>query len=249
MESLLTKLSNKLNRIMHKSTSAVILCAGSSTRFSQGSSKSKQMALVCNEPVILHTLRAFEEAECICEIILVVRPEDADKYKELIKNSNIGKVKSIVPGGATRQESAYLGFKAVSDKAGYVAIHDGARCLITPEIITEVTKAAHRYKAATAAARSTDTVKMADKNGFIKKTIDRDLVWHVQTPQIFEKKMYNVSLHYAKANKIEVTDDCMMAESAGFKVKLVDTGKENIKITFKNDIMLAEQILKSRRDS
>lgn len=248
MENLFKKLSDKINQITHKSTSAVILCAGSSTRFSQGAD-SKQMALVCNEPVILHTLRAFDDSDCICEIILVVRKEDKDKYEELVNTHQIKKVKEIIPGGATRQESAYLGFKSVSGSANYVAIHDGARCLVTPKIISDVSQAAHRYKAAAAASRNTDTVKMVDKKGFVTKTLDRDFVWNVQTPQIFEKKLYNVSLHYVKANHIEVTDDCMMAESAKFKVKLVDTGKENIKITFKSDILLAEQILNSRRSN
>ena len=247
MKNFLEKISNGINNITRGTTSAVILCAGSSTRFSQGNG-SKQMAEVCGKPVILHTLSAFEASECISEIILVVRKEDIEPFKELVTANNIKKVKHIVAGGTTRQQSAAIGFKNISQKSGYVAVHDGARCLITPEIISQVTTVAHRFKAATAATKSTDTVKMADKRGFISKTIDRELVWNVQTPQIFEKKLYNVSLHYAKANNIEVTDDCMMAESAGFKVKLVDTGKENIKITFKSDIALAEQILASRRD-
>ncbi len=248
MANLISKLSDKIINMTHGVTSAIILCAGLSTRFSK-EGISKQMVNVCGLPVILHTLRSFENAESIGEIILVVKKEDISDYEELVKANGIKKVKHIIPGGATRQESAFLGFKNVAKKAKYVAVHDGARCLVTPDIITEVTKAARRFKAATAASKTTDTVKIADKKGFIKKTIDREVVWNVQTPQIFEKKLYNVSLHYAKANNIAVTDDCMMAESAGFKVKLVNTGKDNIKITYKEDVLLAEQILAARGDS
>ena len=239
-----SKLAGGINGIKRGKTSAVILCAGASTRFS--SDESKQLAMVNDVPVIIRTVTAFERCDSIGEIVLVVRKEDVDDYKELVCKHGIKKVRSIVVGGETRQSSALRGYKHISEKSKYVAIHDGARCLVTPEIIETVIKEADKHKAATAATKVTDTVKLADNNGFISKTVDRNFIWNVQTPQVFEVKMYKVCAYNAKENGIEATDDCMLAERAGFKVKLVETGKDNIKITVKDDIKLAEHILKSR---
>lgn len=242
MFKIFSKLANGLNNIKRGKTSAIILCAGSSTRFSS-KNENKQMAEIKGVPVIVRTISAFENSESIFEIILVTRKEDTEEYKKLVCANGFKKVSCIVVGGETRQSSALKGFKHVSDKAKFVAIHDGARCLVTPEIINRVIKEADVHKAATAASRVTDTVKIADKDGFISKTIDRQYVWNVQTPQVFETKLYRVCAYNGKENGVDATDDCMLAESAGFKVKLVDTGKDNIKITVKEDVRLAEHIL------
>ena len=243
---IVSKLFGIFKRVKRGKTSAVILCAGASTRFSSEAKENKQMAQVLGLPVIVRTILAFELCEDIHEIILVVRKEDVKRYEALVESCEVKKVKSIVVGGATRQESALIGFDAISKKSSYVAIHDGARCLITPEQIGKVISEAGICKAATAASKVTDTVKLATKDGFIAKTVDRDYVWNVQTPQVFEVKLYMVSAYTAKSKGFVATDDCMLAENAGFKVKLVDTGKENIKITVKDDIVLAEHILTAR---
>lgn len=248
MFKFLSKIAGGISNIKRGKTSAVILCAGSSTRFSD-QNENKQLAMVNDVPVILRTITAFEQTDAIGEIILVTRKDDIDTLKQLVCKNGIKKVSCIVVGGDTRQSSALRGFKRVSEKSTYVAIHDGARCLVTPEIITTVIKEADKHKAATAACRVTDTVKLADKDGFISKTIDRDTVWNVQTPQVFEKKLYNVCAYNATQKGINATDDCMLAEASGFKVKLVDTGKNNIKITVKEDIALAEYILSLRGDN
>lgn len=243
MFKFLSKLAGGVNNIRRGKTSAIILCAGSSTRFSN---ENKQFAEVLGVPVVLRTVFEFEKSDLIGEIILVTKKEDIDDLKALVCKNGIKKVGCIVVGGNTRQESALRGFKHVSEKSKYVAIHDGARCLVTTEIIESVIKEADRHKAATAAYKVTDTIKLADKDGFVSKTIDRNLVWNVQTPQVFEKKLYNVCAYNAKQKDISATDDCMLVEAAGFKVKLVDTGKENLKITVKDDILLAEYILAKR---
>ena len=178
-----------------------------------------------------------------------MRKEDAESYKELVCQNGFKKVGCIVIGGETRQSSALRGFKHISEKANFVAIHDGARCLVTPEIIEKVIFEAAKFNAATAASRVTDTVKIADQDGFVSKTIDRNCVWNVQTPQVFEVKLYKACAYNAKEKGFEATDDCMLVESAGFKVKLVDTGKDNIKITVKDDITLAEHILSKRGEA
>lgn len=247
MFKFISKMVGKVKGAKRGKISAIILCAGGSTRFSEGR-ESKQFATVRGIPVILRTILTFEKTEAISEIILVARKEDIDDLRSLVCVNGIKKVSCIVVGGSSRQESALKGFKHVSEKTTYVAIHDGARCMITTEIIDKVIAEAERYQAATAASRVTDTVKISDDDGFIKKTVNRDNVWNVQTPQIFEKKLYTTAIYNAKQKGIEVTDDCMLVENIGFKVKLVETGKENIKITVKDDISLAENILIARGD-
>ena len=242
-----SKIAGAFNTLKNGAVSAIILCAGSSTRFSNGT-KSKQLAQVLGKTVIERTLRAFDECNSINEIIVVVRKEDAEAYKSFISDKGFNKVKCIVTGGETRQISALRGFKYVSEKAKYVAIHDGARCLVDSKIIEAVIKEASKYGVATAASRVTDTVKVSDEEGFIVKTLDRSNIWNVQTPQIFEYKKYMVSAYKAKQDGYEATDDCMLAEYAGFKVKLVDTGSDNIKITVSEDIKRAEAILKAREN-
>ncbi len=245
MFKLFSKLASTIKDIRRGKTSAIILCAGESTRFSKGK-ESKQFAQINGAPAILYTLKAFEDSDAVCEVILVVRKDDANHFKDLVCKNGLKKVKCIVIGGDTRQSSALRGFKHVDENSKYVAIHDGARCLVTPEIIESVINEASVHNAAAAATKVTDTLKLADDDGFISKTVDRSKMWCVQTPQVFEKKLYMVSAYNAKEKGVQATDDCMLAEASGFKVKLVDTGKENIKITVKDDIALAEQILVSR---
>ena len=204
------------------------------------------MAQVLGKGVAERTIAVFEQSKLIKEIVLVVRKEDLQKYKELIVLNDFKKIRCIVVGGDTRQNSAFRGFRHISDKSKYVLIHDGARCLVTEEIIEAVLKKAVEHNAATAACKTTDTVKWTDENDFIKRTLDRENVWTVQTPQAFETKLYKASAYNARQKNILVTDDCMLAEKAGFKVKLVDTGRENIKITVKEDIEYAEYILSKR---
>lgn len=245
---LFAKIASFFSRKDKNNVSAIILCAGESTRFSS-EGKSKQMALINNVPVIERTIRAFDNTKAIGEIIIVVRKEDAEEYKSFIEDKKFSKVKCIVTGGETRQSSAARGFKHIDEHSQYVAIHDGARCLITSEIIENVLKEAKEHGGASAASKIIDTIKVADDDGFIKKTIDRTYLWSVQTPQIFDAKAYLQALQKAKADQIAVTDDCMLFENAGFTVKLVETGSENIKITVKDDIQRAESILLARGEN
>ena len=247
MKKLFSQLSEKLNLSRNADTSAILLCAGDSTRFSQGRS-SKQMATVLGKTVISRTIEAFEESPSIKEIVLVVKKDEADDYNKMICACSYKKISCIVVGGDTRQISAMRGFKHISEKSKLVAIHDGARCLVTPKIIEDVIAEARLNSAATAASKVTDTVKIADDGGNISRTVSRENMWTVQTPQVFEHQLYRNCIDNAKDKGIGATDDCMLAESYGQKVKLVETGRENIKITYKEDILLAEAIIKARGD-
>lgn len=227
--------------------SAVILAAGSGTRMN--ASVTKQWLELNGRPLFVHSLTQFQLCPKIKEIILCVKAEEKELFENVKDTYGITKLKAVVAGGDTRADSALCGFKMISDKATHVAIHDAARCLITPEMISAVITEAVRYGSATAACRATDTVKTATEDGLIMSTPDRKTVWQAQTPQIFETEIYRASAYLALDKKLIVTDDCSMAENAGFKIKLVDCGKENLKITEPIDLYFAEAVLKMRCDT
>lgn len=226
-------------------TSAIIAAAGMSERF--GGATTKQMTDVCGDPVLVHTLRAYEKADCIHEIILVARRNEIPACEALCRRYGFLKVLKIVPGGMTRQESVLNGLEQVSKKSKFVAIADGARCLITTDQITSVCRAAYRYKAATAAHRATDTVKIADSKGFIDTTADRNTVWLAQTPQVFKTNLYRSAAYTALKKGLESTDDNSLVEAIGHPVRLVECGAQNLKITTQEDLPVAEAVLSERK--
>lgn len=225
-------------------TSAIIAAAGLSERF--GGDVTKQMTELRGMPLLIHTLKAYEAADCIHEIIIVAKLNEIHAWEELCREYGIEKVKKIVQGGYTRQESVLCGLDAVDKKSKFVAIGDGARCLITPRQITDVCRAAYKYKAATAAHRSTDTVKLADKKGFIDATADRDTVWLAQTPQVFKTKLYRAAAYTALKKGFTATDDNSLVENIGYPIRLVECGAQNIKITTRDDLAVANGVLEER---
>jgi len=238
-----------VQKLRHKHTGAVIVTAGNGTRFDAFGAGTKQMALLRGVPVIVRTIFAFEECDSIDEIVIVARANEIEQYEEFQKRYNFKKITAVVEGGETRQISSLNGFDALSPKCKYVAVHDGARCLITPDMITQVVNAAYETGASAAASKARDTIKYADKDRFIDSTIDRNYVWLVQTPQIFSTNIYRASAYMAKRDGAEATDDCMLAERLGFKIKLVDCGEDNIKMTHPEDMYIAQSILERRGES
>lgn len=227
----------------HEPTSAVILVAGKSTR--TGGKTTKQLTEINGIPVAVRTLMKFQASEVIDEIVIVAAEEEMPVYGEYIKQYGLTKVTKVIEGGESRAESAKKGFYAIDKKSKYVAIHDGARCAVTLKQIEDVVRTAYSHGAAIAATRSTDTVKRADKDGFVAKTIDRRTIWRAQTPQVFLKKMYEVALAKAGDKYVYATDDAMLAEASGFKVKLVECGDSNIKITFASDFERVRNIIEA----
>ncbi len=227
-------------------TTALIAAAGSSTRM--GGATSKQLLEIDGIPVLARTLLAYEQAVTVQEIVLIARREDFDAFKALAEQYKITKLKRITTGGATRQDSVLRGLSVISPKTRFVAIADGARCLITPDQIDRVNVAAYRTQAASAAVPATDTVKLADSKGRATSTPDRSRVWLAQTPQTFSLSLYRAAAYYAKENGVEATDDNALLEAVGHPVTLVDCGKENIKITTPSDVYLARAILERRAD-
>lgn len=219
--------------------SAIIVAAGNSTRMGTN----KQLLTLGDRPVIAHTLSAFERCESVDEIVLVAREENVEALRAIVTQYGIEKLTAVVAGGAERQDSVANGVAACSDRATHLAIHDGARPLITSAMIAEVIEAAKAGGAAAAAVRVKDTVKVADDRGFIVDTPDRATLWYVQTPQIFEKTLYLDSMEKAQQSGLAVTDDCRLVEAAGYPVKLVEGSYSNIKITTPEDIRIAEEWL------
>lgn len=226
--------------------SAIIVAAGNGTRMGKARNQTKQMTDLDGIPVVVRTIMQFESCDFIDEIVVVAREDELNNYAEFQDKYNYKKVAKVVKGGLTRQKSVLEGFKNINQQSGFVAIHDGARCLVTPNMISNVMHDAYIYGCATAAEKSKDTLKQSDKSGFIDNTIDRAYLWHAQTPQIFKTDIYRAAAYIADKNGFEVTDDCMLAENIGFKIKLVDCGYQNLKITTPDDFYIASAILKIR---
>ncbi len=216
--------------------SAVIVAAGNSTRMGTN----KQLLMLGDRPVIAHTLATFQRSSVIDEIVLVTRTQDRDTLQGIAVQYGITKLAAVVAGGAERQESVANGVAACRTDAAYFAIHDGARPLITLELIAAAVEAAQCDGAAAVAVRVKDTVKVANERGFIVDTPDRATLWSVQTPQVFERALYLDALARAQASGLRVTDDCRLAEAAGYAVRLVEGSYANIKITTPEDIRVAE---------
>ena len=229
-------------------TAGVILAAGSSTRM--GGDVPKQFLSVCGVPILIRSVRAFDACPSIDEIVIVARERDIQDVKDLCAEYKISsKLKTVIAGGDTRQKSAFLGVEAASKGCRFVAIHDAARCLVTEEIIRSVFKASYRYGAATAASPVKDTVKISDSEGFTEYTLERDLLRAVQTPQIFRREIITAAHELARRENFEATDDNALVEKTGIRVKLVDCGYGNLKITTPEDIIAAEALLKSRQNT
>ena len=222
---------------------AVILAAGSGSRMK--SSLTKQRMTVLGETVLHRAARAFDECDEITDITVVVRADEVEFARAEL--SDLSKPVSVVVGGDTRAESAKIGFLSIADRTDFVAIHDAARCLVTPEMITRVLNTAYECGAATAAAPVFDTVKCVDGEGRIISTPARSTLRLATTPQAFSTAIYRAALEFSD-DYTGVTDDNMLVERSGAEVFCVDLGVENIKITTMQDVKLAEIILEARKN-
>lgn len=222
--------------------SAVILAAGCGSRMKNKTTKQKISIL--GESVLKRCVRVFENCPVINSIVVVCREDETEWAVEELKSSS-SKIHAIISGGKSRAESARLGFLAIPNKTGFVAIHDAARCLITCDIIENVVSAAQKHGAASASTPITDTQKMVDHQGFVINTVPRDRMYAVQTPQVFDVKKYAFAMENVELDD-SITDDNMLMEKIGERVFLVDTGRQNIKITEPSDIEQAEYIIVRR---
>ena len=253
MDSILTKIAEALRVLSPVEsrryfTSAVVLAAGKGERFGQAQGK-KQFVPVGGIPAVVRSLQTFEKSELISEVILVTSPTDICRCEEYRDEYGLTKVKKILAGGDDRQASAKIGFDAVDPKSEFIAIHDGARCLITDALLNSTVRAAYKHGAAVAAEQSRDTVKIATMDEFAEMSPDRSTVWLAKTPQVFMTNMYRAAVYMADKDNVRATDDSMLVERLGFKVKMVECGGENLKITVPMDVKIAEAILRAREES
>ena len=224
-------------------TSALILAGGIGSRMQ--SDKTKQFIEIFGKTVLERTILSFDKSELINEIILVVRADELDDAQKALDSLSLGKSVRITVGGACRAESAKNGFLASDSTMDFVAIHDAARCLITPEMIDKVVEMAHKTEAATAVSSVYDTVKLIDESGKIVSTVPRSSVVRAQTPQVFSRALYERALRECEYLG-DITDDNMLVERLGAQIYAVDIGPTNVKITTRDDLTLAKNILTER---
>lgn len=220
----------------NKKISAVIVAAGSSRRMK--SDVPKILMELLGEKVIHRTARAFENSDYIDEIIVVTREQDIEEIKLIL--ADITKLKTVVPGGSERQESVLNGVHATS--GDIIAIHDGARPLVSDEEIRRVIEDAEKYGAATLSAVPKDTVKVADKDGFVSETPDRSTLRNIYTPQVFGREEYLSAAESEEAKRAMYTDDCQLFEKLNKRVFLSEGKYTNIKITTPEDLAIATAI-------
>ncbi len=221
---------------------AVIVAAGSAQRMK---GTDKIMAELAGEPLIVHTVRAFQLCEDIQEIVVVTREDLLQPLSELFVAKKLSKVTKICRGGETRAASVQAGLALVSKNCGLVAIHDGARPLVTDKVIHDAVVKAAKFGAAAPGVPVKDTVKVV-RAGIVESTPDRTYLYAIQTPQVFDLNVYRAALTTAIDAKLEFTDDCAAAESYGVNIVVTQGSDENLKVTTPSDLILAEALLKAR---
>jgi len=222
--------------------SAIIVAGGSSQRMGFD----KLFAIIAGEPVIAHTIRAFEHATSISEIVVVAREERHDEIRKISRDTGFQKIRSIVPGGERRQDSVRAGLDQIDREAKYVAVHDAARPLITAEQIERVFDQCRVYGSAALAQPVNDTLKRADADLLVVGLVDRHRLYAMQTPQIFERKLIEDAYRGVYAENASVTDEVSAVERLGHKIALVLNDDFNFKITYPRDLPVADFILRER---
>lgn len=240
---------------MKEKIGAVILAAGQGKRM--GTEMAKQFLELGGKPLIYYALNAFENSE-VDEIVLVTGKEDIPYcQKNIVQAFGFSKVKAVVEGGAERINSVYEGLKAFAGEplVDYVLIHDGARPLVTAEVISRAIQGAVRYQSCVAAMPVKDTIKVCDGHYFVKEDLERQYLWQMQTPQAFAFSLvyqaYREVMEWKEGEGREkITDDAMVVEavfgSSGQKIKLIEGDYQNIKVTTPEDLLIAEAFLAAR---
>lgn len=242
MKKLFARLFHRRGMAEHPYCSLIIAAAGSSSRMG---GENKLLAPVDGVPVLARTLQAINSAELVDEIVIAAREEDLIPFGDLCKIYGVTKPTKIVRGGESRLESVYLASLECRREAEFLAVHDGARPLVTPELIDRTIALAHRTNAAAPAVAVKDTIKTV-RDGKVVSTPPREELRAVQTPQVFDAALFRAALENARAFGESVTDDCSAVELLGKEVFLTEGSFENIKITTPEDLILASELLHSR---
>lgn len=234
----ITKITRPARKLLPlKTCGAVIVAAGSASRMG---GIDKVMAPLGGEPMIARTVRAFQDCDAIKKIVVVTRQDLILPISQLC--AGMSKVTAVVAGGSSRQESVHLGLNALAGEVELAAVHDGARPLVTWQLIDRVVRAANTYGAAAPAVPVKDTIKVVS-GGTVQSTPDRNSLRAVQTPQVFDFDLLRGALYKAQTEGAQVTDDCSAVERTGMVVKLVEGDERNLKVTTPLDLKLAQMLL------
>ena len=222
--------------------SAVVVAAGSARRME---GIDKVLAALGGYPVLVHTLRAFQQCPLISEVVVVTREDLLVEIADLCRDFALTKVTKVVKGGKERIHSVQAGLNEVREDAELIAIHDGARPLLPPDVLEEVLHRAAQTGAAAPAVPITDTVKRSE-NGLAVETVDRSTLFAVQTPQVFQADLIRAAVQKALEDGEVLTDDCAAVERLGMKVSLTRGSRENLKLTTPFDLVVGEAVLAAR---
>ena len=238
----ISAVTNGMRKVLPlKRCGAVIVAAGTASRMG---GIDKVMAELEGQPMILRTVKTFQTCDAIKEIVIVTREDLLMPITNLC--AGLDKVKAVVVGGSSRQESVERGLNALSDKVKLVAVQDGARPLITHAVIDRTVRAAHTYSTAAPGIPVKDTIKVVN-GGVVKETPDRKTLQAVQTPQVFDLTLLKAALKKAKEDGAEVTDDCSAVERLGMSIKMVEGDERNIKVTTPLDLAIAKLLLEDEK--
>lgn len=235
----------KLREANRPYCTALVAAAGSSRRMG---GVNKLLQPLDGVPVLVWTLMALQKAERVDEIVVATREEDLIEISQLCRTYGIGKCKKVIRGGESRVHSVLLAALEASPETALLAVQDGARPLVTPEVIDRVVRAAERCGAAAPAVAVKDTIKAVREDGAVKETLERRALRAVQTPQVFESSLLKAALQNALEKELPVTDDCSAVELLGKVVVLVEGDEENLKITTPIDLVLASAVLQDREE-
>jgi len=226
---------------------AIIAAGGRGARMGGGAAAPKQFLEIAGTPVVVHTLRRFEQCATVAEVFVVVPHGEVQAFLELAEKFSLRKPAQVVAGGGTRAESVWRGLQQLrAEDVGVVAVHDAVRPLVTPEEIDATVRAAEATGAAVLAARAVDTIKESDGET-VARTLERSRLWHAQTPQCFRYDLLRRAYESARASGFEATDDSSLVERLGAPVQIVEGGAHNIKITTPQDLALAEMLVQSSK--
>lgn len=224
----------------------VIPAAGSGSRF--GNIQPKQFLLLAGKPIVQHVIEKFQSANEVDCIVLVVAKNDVDIFSHLVDTNKFSKVFDIIPGGKHRQDSVWNGLGRLKNKSiGIAVVHDAVRPFVTDELIHRVIHVASEYGGAITAIPPKDTIKLANGDGIIQSTIDRERAWIVQTPQAFRFEILYKAYERAYSDNFYGTDDASLVERLGKNVKIIEGSYDNIKITTPEDMDLAQLIRKRQK--
>lgn len=220
---------------------AIIPAAGAGTRL--GGSTRKQFLLLRGKPIIVHTLQQFEHCADVDEVAVAVPSSAIVEMESTVSRYRLHKVSKVIVGGAQRQDSVALVLKTLRAKpSDIIMVHDGVRPFIDPKKISQSIAACKEYGAAVLAVQPKDTIRRSRGGGFFDETLDRSALWLVQTPQTFRAEILLKAFRQAAKDRFTSTDEAALVERIGVRARIVEGSYDNVKITTKEDLDLAELI-------